>query len=101
MAAMVCGNTHMPYVRLAGGRLVINFGSVGMPYGRPGAHWALLGPGADLRRTAYDVEAAARVAAESAYPQAAAWADTCLRAPPTDARALEVSGPMDGRPAAP
>ncbi|MEU6109843.1 metallophosphoesterase family protein [Streptomyces albidoflavus] len=102
VSAVVCGNTHMPYVRLALGRLVINPGSVGMPYGRPGAHWALLGPGADLRRTAYDVEAAAaRVASDSAYPDAAAWADTYLRAPATDARALEVFGPMDGRTQAP
>lgn len=102
LSAVVCGNTHMPYVRLAHGRLVINPGSVGMPYGRPGAHWALLGPGADLRRTVYDVEAvAARVASDSAYPDAAAWADTYLRATRTDARALEVFGPMDGRTQAP
>jgi hypothetical protein len=45
---VVCGHTHMPFVRLAHGRLVINPGSIGMPYGRAGAHWALLGPG---RRT--------------------------------------------------
>ena len=45
VAAVVCGHTHMPFCRLACGRLVVNPGSVGMPYGRPGAHWALLGPG--------------------------------------------------------
>lgn len=27
---------HMPYTRLAHGRLVVNPGSVGMPYGRDG-----------------------------------------------------------------
>ena len=49
---VVCGHTHMPFVRLAHGRLVINPGSIGMPYGRmTGAHWALLGPGVELRTT--------------------------------------------------
>ena len=53
VAAVVCGHTHMPFCRLAHGRLVVNPGSVGMPYGRPGAHWALLGPGVQLRRTVF------------------------------------------------
>lgn len=42
--AVVCGHTHMPFVRLVDGLLVINPGSIGMPYGRAGAHWALLAP---------------------------------------------------------
>jgi predicted phosphodiesterase len=95
---IVCGHTHMPYVRLAHGRLVVNPGSVGMPYGRSGAHWALLGPGAQLRRTVYDVDAAcAEVATNSTYPDAARWADYYLRATATDADALRVFGPRDGR----
>jgi predicted phosphodiesterase len=40
---VVCGHTHMPFDRLAAGRRVINPGSVGMPYGPPGAHCAVLG----------------------------------------------------------
>lgn len=36
----------MPFQRLAHGRQIINPGSVGMPYGCQGAHWALL---ADVR----------------------------------------------------
>ncbi|MFI6759282.1 metallophosphoesterase family protein [Micromonospora sp. NPDC050417] len=95
---VVCGHTHMPYVRLAHRRLVVNPGSVGMPYGRVGAHWALLGPGVQLRRTAYDIEAAcARVTAESGYPDAATWADYYLRSRASDAEALTVFGPRDGR----
>ena len=39
---VVCGHTHMPFVRLVDRRLVVNPGSVGMPYGRPGGAWALL-----------------------------------------------------------
>ena len=35
---VVCGHTHMPFVRLADRRLVVNPGSVGMPYGGAGAH---------------------------------------------------------------
>jgi predicted phosphodiesterase len=95
---IVCGHTHMPFVRLAHGRLVVNPGSVGMPYGRAGAHWGLLGPGVELRCTRYDIESAcARVAAESSYPEAAEWADYYLNARATDADALRVFGPRDGR----
>ncbi|MFC5289069.1 metallophosphoesterase family protein [Actinokineospora guangxiensis] len=87
---VVCGNTHMPFLRLAHGRLVVNPGSVGMPYGRPGAHWALLdGDNAQLRRTRYDTEAAiAALVSECAYPDIAAWAEYHLRAAATDAQAL-------------
>ncbi|MET9293661.1 metallophosphoesterase family protein [Streptomyces sp. NPDC003077] len=95
---VVCGHTHMPFVRLAHGRLVVNPGSVGMPYGRSGAHWALLGPGVELRTTDYDIEAAVReVVRDSSYPDAAAWADYYLRARATDADALGAFGPRDGR----
>jgi predicted phosphodiesterase len=97
--AVVCGHTHMPYVRLAHGRLVVNPGSVGMPYGRPGAHWALLGPGGSrgavqLRVTEYDAAAAvSEVVADSTYPEVADWADYFLHARATDAEALRVFSP--------
>ena len=92
VTTVVCGHTHMPFVRLVDRRLVVNPGSVGMPNGSVGAHWALLGPGTTvaLRRTAYDIEAAcARIAAESGYPDAARWADDYLHARGSDAEALE------------
>ncbi|MFE7545382.1 metallophosphoesterase family protein [Streptomyces platensis] len=102
---VVCGHTHMPFVRFTHGRLVVNPGSVGMPYGRPGAHWALLGPGGGavtLRHTAFDHEAAcARIARESGSPSAAAWADTYVRARCSAEEALAAFGPGDGRNAAP
>ncbi|MEV6109577.1 metallophosphoesterase family protein [Streptomyces sp. NPDC051940] len=96
---VVCGHTHMPYVRLTHGRLVVNPGSVGMPYGRPGAHWALLtAQGVSLRRTPYDYAAAcARIAAESGFPDAAAWADEYVHARNSAEEALAVFGPLDGR----
>ncbi|SBT49060.1 Predicted phosphodiesterase [Micromonospora auratinigra] len=95
---VVCGHTHMPFARLVDRRLVVNPGSVGMPYGGQGAWWALLGPGVQLRRTRYDVDAACtRVAADSGFPDAAAWADEYLRSRNSDVDALTVFGPRDGR----
>jgi predicted phosphodiesterase len=100
VGTVVCGHTHMPFARLAHGRLIVNPGSVGMPYGRTGAHWALLGPGVQLRRTSYDADAVcARVTAESSFPGAAAWAEDYLRSSASDAEVLAVFGPRDGRPA--
>ncbi|WP_422734594.1 metallophosphoesterase family protein [Micromonospora sp. WMMD558] len=96
VGTVVCGHTHMPFTRLVDRRLVVNPGSVGMPYG--GAFWALLGPGVQLRRTLVDVDAAcARIAAESTYPDAAAFADEYVRSRHSDTDALTVFAPRDGR----
>jgi putative phosphoesterase len=98
IGTIVCGHTHMPFARLAHGRMIVNPGSVGMPYGRTGAHWALLGPGVQLRRTRYDNAALSdRVVAESAYPGVAGFADFFLRSSATDAEVIEAFGPRDGR----
>jgi predicted phosphodiesterase len=96
---VVCGHTHMPFVRLVDRRLVVNPGSIGMPYGRPGGHWALLDGGAvTLHRTPVDVEQAiAEVVAGSAYPLRQEWADHHLRARAGDVDALLAFGPRDGR----
>ncbi|MGA5703604.1 metallophosphoesterase family protein [Peterkaempfera bronchialis] len=98
IGTVVCGHTHMPYARLVHGRLVVNPGSVGMPYGRPGAHWALLGPGVELRRTAYDYAAACtRIASTSGFPDAADWADLYIHARASAEDAIASFGPGDGR----
>ena len=56
---IVCGHTHQQFDLRAGEHRVLNAGSVGMPYeGAAAAFWLLLGPGAELRRTDYDVPAA-------------------------------------------
>lgn len=96
---VVCGHTHMPFVRLVDRRLVVNPGSIGMPYGRPGGAWALLQDGqVSLRHTTVDVDAAiAAVVAGSTYPDRAAWAEEYLRAANSDADALRAFGPRDGR----
>jgi predicted phosphodiesterase len=90
-ATVVCGHTHMPFDRLAGGRRIVNPGSVGMPYGPPGlaAYWALLGPDVTLRRTPYDARAAAGRMRPSAWPGLQEFIDeNVLHGPPSDAEAL-------------
>ncbi|MGI8415853.1 MAG: metallophosphoesterase family protein [Nakamurella sp.] len=96
---VVCGHTHMPFVRLVDRRLVINSGSIGMPYGRPGGSWALFDNGAvSLRHTPVDIDrAVARVVAESTFPDREEWANYYLRATASDAEALTTFGSRDGR----
>ncbi|MCV9993970.1 metallophosphatase family protein [Paeniglutamicibacter sp. ZC-3] len=96
---VVCGHTHMPFVRLVDRRLVVNPGSVGMPYGRPGGNWALLHDGAvSLHRSTIDVEQTIeRVVAESSYPNRRQWAEYFIGSTASDAEALTVFGPRDGR----
>jgi predicted phosphodiesterase len=86
---VVCGHTHMPFDRLVDGRRVVNPGSVGMAYGPPGAYWAVLGPQVELRRTAYDVTAAAARIAAGGHAAAEAWAREYALEPYGDAEALE------------
>lgn len=87
---VVLGHTHMQFDRLVDGRRVINAGSVGMPYGPPGAAWALLGPDVTLRRTGYDATEAARRIAASSYRGAAQWAADYVLQQATDTEALAV-----------
>ena len=87
---VVLGHTHMPFDRLVDRRRAVNAGSVGMSYGTAGASWALLGPGVQLRRTAYDVGAAAARIAASDYAGVDEWVRQYVREPPSDAEALQV-----------
>ena len=96
---VACGHTHMPFVRLVDRRLVVNPGSVGMPYGRTGGSWALLRHGqVSLRHTELDLSAAAaRVVAESGYPDRVAWVQEYVLGLHSDADALRAFGHRDGR----
>ena len=96
---VICGHTHMPFVRVVERRLVVNPGSVGMPYGQQSAHWALLRDGAvELHRTLFDVDdAAATIERDSSYPGRSRWIDEYLRTTPSDADALDAFGARDGR----
>jgi predicted phosphodiesterase len=72
---VVCGHTHMQFDRTVGTTRVVNAGSVGMPFGRPGAFWLLLGPALELRRTSYDLAAAAERIRSASYPGAQEFAE--------------------------
>lgn len=96
---VVCGHTHMPYQRLVDRRLVVNPGSVGMPYGRPGPQWALLRRGfVQLRHTRIDPDASAdRIVAACGFEGIEKWVDSFVRDAASDAEALSAFGPRDGR----
>lgn len=86
-AVVVCGHTHMPFDRQVDATRIVNAGSVGEPFGAPGAHWVLLGPEVELRRTDYDLALAAERICATTYPQAQAVAQALL-APPAEAEML-------------
>jgi diadenosine tetraphosphatase ApaH/serine/threonine PP2A family protein phosphatase len=87
-SVVVCGHTHAPFDRMVGATRVVNAGSVGMPFGEPGADWVLLGPGVEHRRTAYDLNDAGRRIRATTYPQAEDFAARNVIRPPTEAEML-------------
>jgi predicted phosphodiesterase len=86
--AVVTAHTHVSYAREVDGVRLVNPGSVGLPYeGRPGAYWALLGPGIEHRRTEYDVQAALARMREAGFPDLDHYAPLLL-SPPTPAEVI-------------
>lgn len=81
---VVCGHTHMQFERTVGRTRVVNAGSVGMPFGKTGAYWLLLGDGVQLRRTSYDLQAAADRVRATKYPQAEEFAARSILNPPSE-----------------
>ena len=77
---LLCGHTHVPrHVKLGDGRIVVNPGSVGLPFdsGSPDAHYAIVekrraGWTVSLNSVPYDYRAAAALAIEHGYPK---WAE--------------------------
>jgi predicted phosphodiesterase len=70
-ATVAGGHTHRQLDRAVNGIRMVNAGSIGMPYeGIAGAFWALLGPRVELRRTDYDVAAAAEAIRATGMPHA-------------------------------
>jgi predicted phosphodiesterase len=88
-AVVVCGHTHMQFDRRIGHTGIVNAGSVGMPFGKPGAHWLLLGPDIQFRHTSYDLANAAERIRCTAYPQAEDFAARNILNPPTEQEMLE------------
>jgi putative phosphoesterase len=89
-AVIVCGHTHMQFDRMIGRTRVVNAGSVGMPFGEPGANWLLLGPDIELRHTSYDLAKAAENIRGTQYPQAEEFAAHSILQPPSEPEMLEV-----------
>jgi putative phosphoesterase len=79
VAMIVCGHTHMQFDRQVGAIRVVNAGSVGMPFGDPGAFWLMLGPDVQLRCTMYDLAGAADRIRQTDYPQAQQFAADVLK----------------------
>jgi predicted phosphodiesterase len=67
---VVCGHTHIQFDRMVGTTRVVNAGSVGMPFGEPGADWLLLDPDVQLRHTRHDLARATDLIRSTTYPQA-------------------------------
>ncbi len=94
---VVCGHTHMQFERMIGRTRVVNAGSVGMPFGEPGANWLLLGPDVELRHTPYDLTKAAERIRATNYPQAQQFAARHVLQPPGEGEMLEVFARGDSR----
>ena len=86
---VVCGHTHMQFDLTIGDTRVVNAGSVGAPFGNPGAYWLLLGGSVELRRTSYDVARTADLIRRTGYPHAEQEANGLLH-PPTEDDMLTV-----------
>lgn len=87
---VVCGHTHMQFDRMIGKTRVVNAGSLGMPFGKTGADWLLLGNEIEFRHTDYDLEEAAARILKTDYPQAESFAEQSLMNPPSEHLILEL-----------
>jgi len=94
---VVCGHTHMQFDRMIGRIRVLNAGSVGMPFGEPGAYWLLLGPKVQLRHTPYDFAKAAQRIRVTQYPQAEDFAARNVLQPPSERDTLEAFAKVELR----
>jgi putative phosphoesterase len=97
---VACGHTHMQFDRTVDRIRVINAGSVGMPYGTPGAYWAMLGPDVDLRWTDYDREAAAKRIRAKDWDKAEEFAAGNVLSAPSAEQGLDFMRKMEAKQAA-
>lgn len=89
---VVCGHVHMQFDRQIGTKRVVNAGSVGSPYAPPGAYWVLLDEGIELKRTAFDADAAAKRIAATGFPGSEDAARDVI-SPPSEASMIEMFSP--------
>lgn len=81
---VVCGHTHMQFDRYVGASRVINAGSIGMPFGSPGAYWLYIDSQLELRKTAFDMQVASELIHKTSYPNAENFVRSSLLDPPTE-----------------
>jgi len=89
-AVVICGHTHIQFDRSIGHTRIVNAGSIGMPFGKAGADWLLLGPDIQFRHTAYDLAHAAEQIRSTTYPQAKDFAARNILNPPTEQEMLAI-----------
>jgi putative phosphoesterase len=94
VSVVVCGHTHMQFDRPVGHTRVVNAGSVGEPYGAPGAYWLVLEPDVQVRHTPYDLALAAERIGATAYPAAQEFVHDMLH-PPSERDMLELFTPWE------
>jgi predicted phosphodiesterase len=87
---VICGHTHMPFDRMIGKVRVVNAGSVGMPFGKTGADWLLIGPDVGHRNTSYNLDQAAERIRSTHYPLAREFAEKSVLDPPSEEDMLRV-----------
>jgi putative phosphoesterase len=92
-AVLLCGHTHLQMLRRLDHSLIVNPGSVGLPFSDWAPHTIRIAPWAeygilacnggrlsvDLRRTAYDVDALLELSLDSGMPHARWWVDSWQR----------------------
>ena len=79
----------MQFDRMIGSIRVVNAGSVGMPFGKPGADWLLLESNVQLRHTPYDLAKAVERIRKTNYPQAEDFATHYVLHPPSEEKMLQ------------
>ena len=95
---VVCGHTHMQFDRVVDRLRIVNPGSVGMTYGAPGAYWAMVSPEeVQMRRTEYDLEAAAKRIRAKDWPAADEFARDNVIKPPSVEQAMEFMRSMEAK----
>jgi predicted phosphodiesterase len=86
---VVVGHTHMQFDRVVGDVRIVNAGSVGMSFQGPGAYWLEIGDAVRLRRTEYDLDAAAAAIRRTSYPGADEFAARNVLNTPDESAMLE------------
>jgi putative phosphoesterase len=71
-AVVVWGHTHLQSDQMLGGTRWVNAGSVGVPLDRASG-WVLVDGGVELRRTAYDLDAAVAALRSTGRPEGEHW----------------------------